>query len=100
MTACAAFAPLYYRAMQQALTEIAIANSSVLDTSVHLAQTPGDGFYDTLPVQPPEEIAANLPKQYRSDFLPPVLGYTANSAVLPQRVTDPAGDLIWRSGQC
>lgn len=100
MTACAAFAPLYYRAMQQALTEITISHSTVLDTSVQLAQTPGDGFYDTLPVQQPEEIAGDLPKPYRGDFLPPILGYTANSAVLPGRVTDPAGDLIWRSDQC
>lgn len=100
MTACAAFAPLYYRAMQQALTAVTIESSSVLGTSVQLAMSPGDGFYDSLPVQPPEEIAKDLPAQYRSDFHAPVLGYTGSSSVLPGQPTDPSGDLAWRSDQC
>jgi len=100
MTACAAFAPLYYRAMQQALTEITIANAPVVATSVQLSMSPGDEAFDAGPLQTPEAVAAELPAAYRSSFRTPILGYTASSSVLPQQLTDPIGDLIWRSGQC
>ena len=100
MTACAAFAPLYYRAMQQALTDITLSGATVTDTSVQLSMTPGDEFYDAGPLPQPEQLADQLPAAYRSDFHEPVLGYAANSGVLPGGLTDPYGDLVWRSGQC
>ncbi|GAA4720132.1 FtsX-like permease family protein [Nocardioides conyzicola] len=100
MTACAAFAPLYYRAMQQALTDITLSGATVTDTSVQLSMTPGDDFYDAGPLPQPEQLADQLPAAYRSDFHEPILGYAANAGVLPGGLTDPYGDLTWRSGQC
>lgn len=100
MTACAAFAPLYYRAMQQVLTEITLADAPPIDSSVQLSNTPSQGFYDTMPVSPPEQIADELPDSIRPYFLPPVLGYTANAVPWPGQRTAPRGDLTWRTDQC
>lgn len=99
MTACAAFAPLYYRAMQQALTEITIDNAPVLDSSVLISVTPSDEF-SSAPVLPPEVVANKLPAEVRSDFHEPILSYSGRAEVLPGERTDPVGELVWRSDQC
>lgn len=99
MTACAAFAPLYYRAMQQALTEITIDNAPVLDSSVLISVTPSDEF-SSAPVPPPEVVANKLPAEVRSDFHEPILSYSGRAEVLPGERTDPVGELVWRSDQC
>src|SRR6478609_2487080 len=100
MTACAACAPLYYRAMQQALTEITIDQASVVDTSVQLTMKAGDELFDARPVKPPETVALGLPRTYRADFHPPILAYGAASSVLPGNPSDPAGQLVWQSDAC
>jgi hypothetical protein len=100
LTACAAFAPLYYRAMQQALTEVSIDQNSLLDSSVQLAVSPGDGPDVSQKPPRPESVADELPPAYRGDFEAPVLGYTTSLTVSPGGVSDPTGELIWRSDQC
>ena len=100
MTACAAFAPLYYRAMQQALTEITVANAAAVESSLQLSSAPGDGAFSSAPVLAPEKVAAFLPREYHDDFAEPVLGYTASAAVLPVSITSSSGDLIWRDQMC
>ncbi|MDF1606310.1 FtsX-like permease family protein [Nocardioides sp. YIM 152315] len=100
MTACAAFAPLYYRAMQQALTDITITDAPVVRSSLVLSSAPGDGAFTSAPVLPPEGVAAFVPPDYRGDFHAPVLGYTANAVVVPVTPTSSSGDLIWRDGMC
>src|SRR6478735_3670255 len=100
MTACTALAPLYYRAMQQSLTQITIAQAPVITTSLQLSSSPDDGFYSAAPLATPEQIAAKLPRSFRASYHPPILGYTANSGVLPAGPSQPAGDLVWRDGAC
>jgi predicted lysophospholipase L1 biosynthesis ABC-type transport system permease subunit len=100
MTACAAFAPLYYRAMQQALVDVTIADASAVGSSLQLSSAPGDGAYTSAPVLAPENVAASLPTAYHDDFAEPVLGYSANAKVQPQTLTSTSGDLIWRDRMC
>jgi hypothetical protein len=91
------FAPLYDRAMQQALTQVAVDGASVTTSGVQLS---AETESTTNVVPPPEFLAAHLPERYRADFAPPLLGLTANSDMLPSRGSDPIGDLSWRSEQC
>jgi putative ABC transport system permease protein len=100
MTACAAFAPLYYRAMQQALTHLTITQAAPIESSLLLSSAPGDDAFTLAPVLPPEQVASALPPEYRSDFHPPILGFRATAGVLPATRTAPGGDLIWRDGMC
>src|SRR3954447_19137232 len=76
MTACAAFAPLYYRSMQQTLTQSVLEGAPPVTTSLQFAASRPSNFDPSRSVVPPEMVADQLGKQYRSSFLPPVLGYT------------------------
>ncbi|WP_028644515.1 FtsX-like permease family protein [Nocardioides sp. URHA0020] len=97
ITACAAFAPLYYRAMQQSLAEITLDNAPVIGNSLQLTSVPAAGSAEVASV---EDIASSVPSGVRDDFRPPILGYTAASAIAPGGPDLPAGDLIWRGGAC
>ena len=85
VVACAGFAPLYYRAMQQSLTGVSLDNAPFVATSVQLSSTPSGASYDPRPPTPAEAVAGGLARRYRSDFHAPVLGYEASSAVDPRR---------------
>jgi hypothetical protein len=98
MTACAAFAPLYFRAMQQSLTDVLLDRSSSLETGVQLWSTPAE--FRPAAVRTPEEVANEVSRRMRDNFGAPTLGYDASAAVIPGGAEDPAGPLIWRSGQC
>lgn len=103
ITACAAFAPLYDRAMQQALTDIAIAHEPASVVGLQLRAEAGEADYrggpaPTLP--DPEDVLAKVPDAMRSYYLDPVLGSSATVRPLPQGVQDPAGSVTWRDGQC
>ncbi|MFC7497391.1 MULTISPECIES: FtsX-like permease family protein [unclassified Nocardioides] len=98
VAACALFAPLYDRAMQQSLTQVTIDRAPVLTSSVQLTVSNTDDILQ--PVTPPETVAGLLPEGFRPDFRPVVLGYGGSAAVLPGGGSDPIGDLVWRSGQC
>lgn len=97
ITACAGFAPLYYRAMQQSLVAVGLGSAPTTSTGLQLSSFPSNG-YDPSPAQPPELVAEALPASYRDVFEPVVLGYTASSKVLPSGA--PSNDLIWRSDVC
>jgi putative ABC transport system permease protein len=99
ITACAAFAPLYYRAMQQSLTEITIDDSSVLQHGLQVTSVATGGF-DPAPARSVEDVAGSVPDDVAADFHPPILSYTAASAVAPGGPARPAGDLVWRAGAC
>ncbi|MBA2952463.1 FtsX-like permease family protein [Nocardioides sp. MAH-18] len=99
MTACAAFAPLYYRAMQQTLTHSVLAGAPAITSSLQLTATRPSDFDPSRSVVPPEIVADQLDDTYRDSFLPPVLGYNGGATVLG--VTPGVfGAVIWRSGQC
>lgn len=95
VTACAAFAPLYDRAMQQALTDIEVERAD--PAAVALQMNAGA---DYMLSAKPENVLALVTPQMRDSYLEPVLGYRASAGVLPGGPTDPAGDLVWREGWC
>lgn len=99
MTACAAFAPLFYRSMQQTLTESVLSGSPVVAKTLRLtADRPSAFDPDRSPVTP-ELVAEQVPERYRATFHEPVLGYTGGATVVG---VSPAarGPLVWSSGQC
>ncbi|GAA4365798.1 FtsX-like permease family protein [Nocardioides caricicola] len=105
ITACAAFAPLYDRAMRQALTDISIARTPASVAGLQMTGTTQLGGFtfathnDTDPPTP-EVVAAKLPEDLRDAYADPVLGYSALVISEPGRSSDPRGQLIWRAGQC
>lgn len=103
ITACAAFAPLYDRAMQQALTDIAIAHEQPAVVGLQLSGEAGDpdfrgGPAPTLPR--PEDLLRRVPADTQAYYRDPVFGYSASVRPLPEGVQDPAGSVTWRDGEC
>ena len=104
VTACAAFAPLYDRAMQQALTDITVERADPAAVGLQLVATRaggnGFGFQNRERPARPEQIADVVPPGTRAAYLPPVLGYAADANVLPGFPGDPNGEVVWRDGAC
>jgi hypothetical protein len=103
ITACAVFAPLYDRAMQQALADIAIAQEASAVVGLQLRAEAGEAEFrggpsPTLPG--PEEVLRKVPADAQAYYLDPILGYSATVRPLPQGVQDPAGSVTWRDGEC
>ncbi|MBZ5738707.1 FtsX-like permease family protein [Nocardioides mangrovi] len=98
VAACAVFAPLYDRAMQQALTRTTIDGAPVVASTVQLEASNSED--PTIPIPTPEQVADRLPADVRGDFLPPILGYGGDADVIPGQASDPIGSLLWRDGQC
>lgn len=104
VTACAVFAPLYDRAMQQALTDITVerADPAVAGLQLIATRTGGDRFGVQNRERPaaPETVAEFVPAATRTHYLAPVLGYAAEANMLPGLAGDPYGDVVWRDGAC
>lgn len=104
VTACAAFAPLYDRAMQQALTDITVERAAPESVGLQLIATVAGsqrfGFKNRDRPVAPESVAALLPERMRGSYEPPVLGYGAVANRFPGRPGDPVGDIVWRDGAC
>lgn len=105
ITACAAFAPMYDRAMRQALTDISIARTPAAVAGLQMTGTTqlgGFTFASHNRTDPPtpEAVADQLPEDLRGSYDDPVLGYSAVVISEPGRSSDPRGQLIWREGQC
>ena len=104
VTACAAFAPLYDRAMQQALTDITVerADPAVVGLQLIATRAGGGGFGFQNRERPamPESVAAIVPPRMQSAYRPPVLGYGAEANMLPGSPSDPYGAVVWRDGAC
>src|ERR1700712_2174567 len=91
ITACAAFAPLYDRAMQQALTDIAIAHESPAVVGLQLSAEGGEAAFAGAPPPrrpKPEDVLAKVPDSTQAYYLDPILGYSADVRPLPQGVQD------------
>lgn len=105
ITACAAFAPMYDRAMRQALTDISIARTDPAVAGLQLTGTTqlGGGTFAThnrSAPPSPELVADKLPEELRDSYRDPILGYSALVTSEPGRSADPRGQVIWREGQC
>ena len=104
ITACAAFAPLYDRAMRQALSDIIIeetppALAGLQLTAIQTAEY-GFGFHQQSPPPAPAEVASRVPPDLRQHFLAPIPGYIAAVTKDPGTPADPASRLVWRDGAC
>ncbi len=104
ITACAAFAPLYDRAMRQALADIVIAQTPPALSGLQVTGTVdaefGFGFHAQSPPPEPELVLSKVPPDLRSHYLDPILGYSAVVTKSPGQPADPGSLLVWRDGEC
>ena len=99
ITACAAFAPLYDRAMQQALVDTLLAHASHAETTVTvLSESVVDAGGET-DARDPRDLEAMVPADIAAHLGPPLLGRTA-SVTSALGDVPPTGPLVWRDGAC
>ncbi|MFD4327269.1 FtsX-like permease family protein [Nocardioides sp. NPDC058538] len=97
ITACAVFAPLYDRAMQQAATAVTLDNAPSVERDLQIFGPPADYLLERTD---PAELARQLPSS--SLFETPVTGRNAvaDLDLSPASLSVPRGDIWWREGQC
>ncbi|HEU5037339.1 MAG TPA: FtsX-like permease family protein [Nocardioides sp.] len=104
VTACAAFAPLYDRAMRQALADIVIDRTppqfSGLQVTGTVDQEYGFGYHSQAPPPEPELVLSKVPPDLRAHYRDPIMGYSALVMRSPGGLTDPRSELLWRDRQC
>ncbi|HEV2797248.1 MAG TPA: hypothetical protein VGV65_06470, partial [Nocardioides sp.] len=98
ITACTAFAPVYDRAMQQALVDTLLARATPAEATVMLVSESSD-FADGRDARDPREVASLVPDGVAARLGPPVLGRTAIVTPTTGEVP-PSGLLLWRDGAC
>ncbi|MEU4455218.1 FtsX-like permease family protein [Nocardioides sp. NPDC023903] len=91
IAACAAFAPLYDRAMQQAAVDVTLANASTLERDLQLYGS--EAIYAGERMDP-----AALADLIPGDLFGPVV--EGRNATAKLGAAGPAGELWWRAGQC
>ena len=99
ITACTAFAPVYDRAMQQALVDTLLANA---DTDELLVRVQSEATVDargTNEAQDPRELQALVPRDVAGQLGTPVLGRTASVTTVHGDIP-PTGPIVWREGAC
>ena len=98
ITACTAFAPVYDRAMQQALVDTLLGHATPEEATVALVSESSD-FAGGIDSRDPRELAALFPDELAERLGPVVLGRTA--VVVPTTgEVPPSGLLLWRDGAC
>ena len=99
VTACVAFAPVYDRAMQQALVDTLLAHASPAERTVTVqSESLVDAGGATEP-RDPRDLEAMVPPGVAVRLEQTVLGRTA--VVTPQvGEVPPIGPLVWREGAC
>lgn len=103
ITACAVLAPLYDRAMQQALTRLTVDAAGVSATAIQLRTSSRYEYGPELADAPPataDQLAGLLPEPARAWFGPRVDGATVLVVRSDQTDRSPVGDLQWRDGAC
>ena len=99
ITACTAFAPVYDRAMQQALIDTLLAQATPAQASVTLVSESSDFAGGASDSRDPREVEALIPDEVAARLGPVVLGRTGivtpTSGAVP-----PSGLLLWRDGAC
>lgn len=92
ITACAVFAPLYDRAMQQALVQQRLADHPVQLTGLRLTATGGTAD--------PVSLESDVPDAIRRHLGEPVASGRVTVTEVPDDVSSPTGALVWRTGAC
>lgn len=99
VTACTAFAPVYDRAMQQALVDTLLAHATPAERAVTLVSDAQVNAGGATASRDPRELEDLVPAEVSARLGPPVLGRTAS--VTPDTgEVPPAGPLLWREGAC
>jgi hypothetical protein len=103
ITACTVLAPLYDRAMQQALTRLSVDSAPAGATAVEIRSLSRFGFGVGSPSYQPaslDQLAGLLPAAQRSWFGPRVDGTSLIVTRADQTERSPVGVLRWRAGAC
>ena len=102
ITACAVLAPLYDRAMQQALTRLTVDSASASATAIRLESVPPapgpGGVVPELPTN--DELAGLLPASARGWFSPRVDGTSVVAVRSDLTARSPTGPIETRTGAC
>ncbi|MCK9824627.1 hypothetical protein NOCD_14170 [Nocardioides cavernae] len=99
ITACIAFAPVYDRAMQQALVDTLLAGAGTTGRTVTVES---EGVVDAggaSEARDPRDLHAMVPSTMSAVLGPAVLGRTAVVTPVAGDVP-PTGQLVWRDGAC
>lgn len=102
ITACAVLAPLYDRAMQQALTRLTLDAATGTDTDIQVRSISRFAFPDAADLAPatPDQLAGLLPTEARSLFGPRIDGSSLFVVRADRTGRSPVGTLRWRAGAC
>lgn len=99
LTACVAFAPVYDRAMQQALVDTLLERASTSQRVVAVTSESAVNAIGTTQARDPRELQATVPREMSARLGPAVLGRTALVTPAAGDVA-PTGQLVWRDGGC
>ncbi|MDR7255230.1 hypothetical protein J2X46_004232 [Nocardioides sp. BE266] len=99
ITACTAFAPVYDRAMQQALVDTLLARAGTDGTTVIVESAALNFAGGATEARDPRELQGMVPADISAVLDPPVLGRTAVVTPVAGDVP-PTGQLVWRDGGC
>jgi putative ABC transport system permease protein len=102
ITSCAVLAPLYDRAMQQALTRLTVDAASGSDAAVQVRSISRYAYSEAADVDPatPDQLAGLLPAGVGPLFGPRIDGASVFVARADQTDKSPVGGLRWRDGAC
>ncbi len=102
ITASAVLTPLYDRAMQQALTRLAVDSATASETAIQVRAVARSEYpQDSAPPAPTrDQLAALLPEEARPWFQPRVDSGSALVTRADQTVDSPTGALEWRERAC
>lgn len=99
ITACTAFAPVYDRAMQQALVDTLLAHASPAEKAVTVQSEATVDAGGAAEARDPRDLRAMVPGDVVALLGPAVLGRTASVTPVAGDLP-PTGPLVWREGAC
>ena len=99
ITACTTFAPVYDRAMQQALVDTVLAHTSTAAKSVTVLSEATVNAGGATEARDPRDLQTMVPREVAGQLGPPVLGRTASVTPVAGDVP-PTGPLVWREDAC
>ena len=99
ITACTAFAPVYDRAMQQALVDTLLVHASPSQKAVTVVSEATVNAGGETDARDPRDLRSMVPRGVATQLDPPVLGRTAIVTPVAGDIP-PTGPLVWRDGFC
>ena len=99
LTACTAFAPVYDRAMQQAVVDTLLAHAGAAEKSVTVVSESLVNAGGETDARDPRVLLDLVPSEVAEQLEPPVLGRSAIVTPVGGEVP-PTGALVWRDGFC